>query len=356
MVTESKFELETSMICLNKKNAIKAFFNHHGIMQKTVMVALLFVLSLWMYACERQDEIPLLQDHFVTLPNGDVMHYLETGNPDGKPILFVHGYPTSAFLYRNIITRIAPDENSPYRCISISHIGFGKSSCPGDGSIISPLYEVDRLEEFIELMNLDNFAAVIHDWGGPIGAAATLRQSDRMSHLIILNTMLAFPEISFLDLESIMGFTNGFFSQPRPLIEMVYPDAVKGAMQLLSTSVMSDAVLETYAEPFRGTDDECKCKIRAGINLFSKAHTEIAIFEEIKENAVAKWSDKPAVFLWGTNDPLLGAITGIGIDAHKAMESIFPQAETMRIKGASHFMQEDKPDEIADRIIEFIEL
>lgn len=276
---------------------MQTLFIPHENLQKSIMFILLALLSFWGYACETQDEIPVLQDHFVTLSNGDVMHYLETGNPEGKPIVFVHGYPTSAFLYRNIINRIAPDADSPYRCIAISHIGFGKSSCPGDGSIISPLYEVDRLEAFIDVMNLDNFAAVIHDWGGPIGAAATLRQSEKMSHLIILNTMLAFPEIAFLDLESIMGFTNGFFSQPRPLIETVYPDAVKGAMQLLSTSRMSESVLETYADPFRGTDEECMCKIRAGINLFSKAHTEIAIFDEIEKNAFDKWSEKPTLFL-----------------------------------------------------------
>jgi len=92
------------------------------------------------------------------------MHYLEAGNPAGKPILFVHGYPSSAYLYRNVITRVCPDSASAYRCIAISQIGFGKSSCPEDGSVVSPLYEVNALELFIQQMGLTDAGLVAHDW------------------------------------------------------------------------------------------------------------------------------------------------------------------------------------------------
>lgn len=310
------------------------------------------MICLCFSSCDVQDEIPFLEDHFITLPNGETMHYLDTGNKDGKPILFVHGYPTSAFLYRNIIHRIGSGEDSPYRCIAITHIGFGKSSCPRDGSEVSPLYEVDRIEEFIDLMDLNNFAAVIHDWGGPIGAAATLRHSEKMSHLIILNTMLALPDIPFI--ESIMGFTAGFLSKPRPVLENIYPGAMKGAMQLLSSTQLSKTVLDIYAQPFE--DEDGPCRIHATANLFAKAHIEKDIFEEIEKNAAENWSGKPTLFLWGINDPLLGAITKIGVDAHEEMVRLFPQAETKRIEGANHFMQEDKPEEISDEIMIFIGL
>ena len=92
-------------------------------------------------SCKLQNQIPDLEDHYQTLPSGETLHYYHTGNPSGKPILLLHGYPTSATLYRNIITELCPDHSSEYQCIAVSMVGFGKSSCPGDGSMVSPLYD-----------------------------------------------------------------------------------------------------------------------------------------------------------------------------------------------------------------------
>jgi len=49
------------------------------------------------------------------LPSGDQMHYTATGPEDGKTILFVHGYPTSAYLYRDVVAEVCGPSNSPYR-------------------------------------------------------------------------------------------------------------------------------------------------------------------------------------------------------------------------------------------------
>lgn len=92
---------------------------------------------------------------------GSKMHYVDVGK--GDTILFLHGQPTSSYLWRNII----PHLQSNARCIAPDLIGMGKSDKPD----IAYTYEdhYDYLEKFIEKLNLTNITLVIHDWGSGLG-------------------------------------------------------------------------------------------------------------------------------------------------------------------------------------------
>lgn len=290
-----------------------------------------------------------IPDHYLTLPNGDVMHYYDEGNPQGKPVLMVHGYPTSAFLYRHIIAELCPDRQSEYRCIAMTHIGFGKSSCPGDGSAIGPVYEVARLEEFIQQLNLQDTGLIVHDWGGPIGTLAGLRHHERISHLVILNTMLTFPESELL--AELMDWAEQWFGEERPLIEHLYDRYVAVGMQALTNHYLRWSELAVYRAPFNGPDGACRT--HAGVNLFARAHADEALFTEIAQRAQADWQTKPTVIFWGLDDPLFGNRTNRGVEVHERIEGLFPQADTI-VFDANHFMQEDQPQGIAAEIRTFI--
>ena len=97
-------------------------------------------------------------DYFLQLPNGNRVHYYDEGNPQGKTLLLVHRYPTSAYLYRYVIQELCGDEVAQFRCIAMTHVGFGQSSCPGNGSLVGPLYLADQLQLFIGEMKLDDIA------------------------------------------------------------------------------------------------------------------------------------------------------------------------------------------------------
>jgi len=92
---------------------------------------------------------------------GHQMHYIEEGS--GDPILFLHGNPTSSYLWRNII----PHLSDQGRCIAPDLIGMGKSDKPD-----LPYRYFDHynyLSAFIEKMDLKNITLVIHDWGSGLG-------------------------------------------------------------------------------------------------------------------------------------------------------------------------------------------
>ena len=309
---------------------------------------LIFVCLL--SACSDGEPMPgvSFRDHFVELPTGNRAHYYDEGNPQGKILLMLHGFPASAYLYRYIIQDLCGDKDAQFRCIAMTHIGFGKSSCPGDGSKVGPLFLVDQLQLFIDTMQLDDMVLIVHDWGGPIGAAAGIRVADKLSHLIVLNTALTPPWTGSLD--GLIEFSRQYISEPRPLLEKVYPLLIRAAMQYLTTASLSDEALTAYGSPFEGGAG--KCRVHATMNLFSKARLDGRLFDEIAIGITPHLSGKPAVFIWSTEDPILSIDSDP--ESFARNQALLPQATTRVIEGGNHFLQEDRPNEIAHEIRQFM--
>src|SRR3990172_2850664 len=92
---------------------------------------------------------------------GSKMHYVEEGS--GDPVLFLHGNPTSSYLWRNVIPHLSPLA----RCIAPDLVGFGKSDKPD-----IPYRVFDHAEyvaALIAALGLQRIALVLHDWGGFAG-------------------------------------------------------------------------------------------------------------------------------------------------------------------------------------------
>jgi len=319
--------------------------------EMVLKVAAVFLLICWLTGCSQEgprNDIAFT-DHFLNLPNGSRIHYYEEGNPQGKLLLLVHGYPTSAYLYRHIIQALCGTGDTQFHCIAMTHIGFGKSSCPGDGSAVSPLFLVDQLQAFIETKQLKNMALIVHDWGGPIGVTAGMRVADRLSHLIVLNTILTPPWSGSLDW--LMDFTRRHLAEPQPLLEMAYPSIIRIVMRYLTTVPLSDVALAVYSSPFE--NNEGKCRVHASLNMFAKARLDGRLFEELADGIAQRWVDKPAVFIWGTEDPILSIDSDP--ESFARNQALLPQAETRMIEGGNHFLQEDRPVEIAMEIRHFLE-
>ena len=325
-------------------------YKHCTVSAKYYSACWFLVIACLLAACSDGEPRPdvAFTDHFVELPNGNRVHYYDEGNPQGKTLLMVHGYPTSAYLYRYIIQDLCGEEDTQFRCIAMTHIGFGKSSCPGDGSAVGPLYLVDQLQLFIDTMQLQDMALVVHDWGGPIGTAAGMRVADKLSHLIVLNTALTPPWVGFLG--GLIEFSRQYISEPRPLLAKAYPLLIRAAMQHLTTTSLSDEALTSYSSAFEGNVGSCR--VHATMNLFSKARLDGRLFDEISTDITLHWTGKPAVFIWSTEDPILSIESDP--ESFARNQALLPQAGTRVIEGGNHFLQEDRPDEIAAEIRHFM--
>ena len=111
------------------------------------------------------------ESHYVDV-DGSKMHYVESG--EGDPILFVHGNPTSSYLWRNVIPHVSPVG----RAIAVDLIGMGRSDKPDiDYRFFDHL---KYLEAFIEALGLENVTLVLHDWGGGLGTSYARRHPDNV--------------------------------------------------------------------------------------------------------------------------------------------------------------------------------
>ena len=122
------------------------------------------------------------RSHFVEV-HASKLHYIDEGS--GDPILFLHGNPTSSYLWRNII----PYLTSLGRCVVPDLIGMGKSDKPD-----LEYRFVDHstyVEGFIKKLGLEKITFVVHDWGSALGFHYAMRHEKNVKALAFMEAILA---------------------------------------------------------------------------------------------------------------------------------------------------------------------
>ncbi len=113
---------------------------------------------------------------------GSRMHYIDEG--EGEPVLFLHGNPTSSYLWRNIIPFVTDD----YRAIAVDLIGMGKSAKPD----LEYTYQDHKryLDAFIEALDLSDITLVIHDWGSVLGFDYAVEHDDNVVGIAFMESII----------------------------------------------------------------------------------------------------------------------------------------------------------------------
>ncbi len=114
--------------------------------------------------------------------HGSKIHYIDEGS--GDPILFLHGNPTSSYLWRNIIPYLIPHG----RCIALDLIGMGRSDKP---DLEYRFFDHSKyVEEFIEKLDLSNLTLVIHDWGSGLGFHYAMRHESNIKGIAFMEALV----------------------------------------------------------------------------------------------------------------------------------------------------------------------
>lgn len=271
---------------------------------------------------------PSIESRHVTV--GEVkLHYLEAGM--GPPVVLLHGWPTSSFLWRDVIPPIA-ERN---RVIALDLPGFGRSDKPL-GASYSFRYFDEILEGALAALGIEKTSLVVHDLGGPVGLYWASRRLERIERLALLNT-LVYPRVSW----AVMLFVLAL-RLPGLRSFMVSPRGLRGAMRL---GVADPARLsqEVYAEvqaPF-ATRDARRALVKTGINLSPKGFAALA-----RRLPAFKG---PVRIIYGERDRILP-------DVAKTMARVkrdLPQAEVTALPDCGHFLQEERPEEIGRLLAAF---
>jgi pimeloyl-ACP methyl ester carboxylesterase len=141
------------------------------------------VLSERANNAKTQSQVPVTSIHRVEA-DGVEIFYREAGDAAAPVLLLLHGFPTSSFMFRELIPRLADE----YRVIAPDLPGFGFTEVPAKRNYT---YSFDALagtiESFTEALGLNRYAIYIFDYGAPTGLRLTMRHPDRVTAIISQN-------------------------------------------------------------------------------------------------------------------------------------------------------------------------
>jgi haloalkane dehalogenase len=260
------------------------------------------------------------------------MHYVDEG--DGAPILLLHGEPTWAYLYRKMI----PTLTGAGRVVAPDLIGFGRSDKPTDRAWYSYEKHCESVVQLIEALDLRDITIVVQDWGGPIGLRVAVENEARFARLVILNTGIFRPG---------PRWPNPGFLAWREFAEK-NPDLPIGSIiQGATTSDLTPEVIDAYEAPF---PDAASKAGAAQFPLLVPLTTDDPGAAEMGRaaDALTRW-EKPALVAFSDSDPIFPQRAG-----EKLAERIPGAVDFVPIEGASHFLQEDKGEDIARHIVSFL--
>jgi len=302
--------------------------------------------------------------------------YVDEGPSDADPVLLLHGQPSWSYLYRKMIPVLAEGGR---RVIAMDHIGFGRSDKPIDIEYYSYPGHIDRLEQFIQSLELQHITMFCQDWGSLIGLHVAGKHPEWFARIVVgdgalpvipegmqLVPQVYFPEVlnpwivapfdaipaqqpPFFDEEGnrlLEGNSNYFYywmiySMTSPSF---HPAEVVEAMTWFDLTPEEEAA---YDAPF-----PCRTYL-AGARVFPSLVRDLpGVNEEAWAGLTAY--EKPFLTIWAGNDPgnlgsqeaqdlLINNIRGAAGQPHT------------RLPEASHFLQDDQGAEIARLMVEFIE-
>lgn len=274
---------------------------------------------------------------------GSTMSYLEQGN--GETLLFIHGNPSSAYLWRNII----PYAAATHRAIAVDLIGMGHSGKPE----IEYTYadHAQYLDAFIEAMDLTNMTIVAHDWGAALAWDFARRNPDKVSKIAFMEGVLppAFPQASYAAMGEEMG---GMFKAMRDE-QQGYKMIMEGNMfvnailpQMINRPLGSEASQE-YGAPYQN--------IEARLPTWAWPK-EVPIGGEPASNV--KLMQDIENFMGQTDMPVLLAYAEPGVlvppQAVPYYTGLIQNIETSFIGQGLHFIQEDQPHSIGRAIEDWL--
>ena len=272
--------------------------------------------------------------HYVEV-NGLRVHYIDEGSKSGNPVLLLHGEPSWCYLYRKMIPIIV---GAGHRAIAPDLIGFGRSDKPTNKEDYSYQLHVDVITEFVTTLGLSHITLVGQDWGGLIGLRVAAENSEHFDRLVAANTGLPTGDQPMT--EAFMRWQR--YSQTVPNFHA--GGIVKGACK---TELAPD-VIAAYDAPF--PDDRYKAGARAFPTLVPTSPDDPA--SEANRRAwesLRRW-EKPFLTAFSDGDPVTHG-------GERVFQRLIPGAEGQphtTITGAGHFLQEDKGEELARVVVDFI--
>ena len=264
--------------------------------------------------------------------------YVDTGA--GEPVVFLHGNPTSSYLWRNVI----PHVEGLGRCLAPDLVGMGDSGAAPDGSYRF-VDHARYLDAWFEALGLTNVTLVVHDWGSALGFYWAYRHPERVRGIAYMEAVVRpltwedWREESrqiFQNLRSEAG--EEMVLEKNLFIEGILPSAVLRDL----TEEEMNVYRRPYLEPGESRRPTLTWPRELPIN--GEPEDVVSIVDDYSEWLAQ--SDVPKLFVNAEPGAIL---TG----SQREFCRTWPNQEEVTVRGV-HFVQEDSPHEIGEAVATFV--
>ncbi|MDT0468499.1 alpha/beta fold hydrolase [Streptomyces gibsoniae] len=278
--------------------------------------------------------------HRYATVQGRQIFYREAGPVDAPHVVLLHGFPTSSFMFRDLIPALA----ERFHVIAPDHLGFGFSDAPGTGEFT---YTFDALAELtaglLDQLAVTRYALYVQDYGAPIGWRLAVNHPGAVTAIITQNGN------GYDD-----GFVESFWQTVRAYQREQTPRTegnIRSALTLdgIKWQYVSGVPDETAVSPDTWHHDH------AQISRPGNDEVQLALFRDYATNprqypalhAYFREQRPPLLAVWGEGDPIFGP------EGAKAFARDLPDAEIHLLDGG-HFLLETALDEVAPLIEDFL--
>jgi haloalkane dehalogenase len=262
------------------------------------------------------------------------IHCVDEGPRDAAPILLMHGNPTWAYLYRKFIPPLVA---AGHRVVAVDLVGCGRSDKPAQRADYTQARHVDWLSRWLAAVDLRDITLFCQDWGGTLGLHLVAAFPERFDRVIAANTGIPLGEGEG-------KFMKMWVGMMREAVEFPMDQMVPTGM----THEITPVELAAYKAPFPDASYQagiCQFPLliavqpdNPGVPANKDAWQKLASFQ------------KPFLTLFGAKDPVTPGV-------EKRLRAHVPGAAGQPhhvFPDANHFIQEDVPDELVGRILDFI--
>lgn len=279
------------------------------------------------------------EPHYLDVPDGEDgrlrVHYVDEGERGSEPVLLLHGEPSWSFLYRKMIPPIV---GAGYRAIAPDLVGFGRSDKPADRGDYTYERHVTWMGGFLDELGITAINLVCQDWGGLIGLRLVAGAPEKFSRVIAANTGLPTGDRQMG--EAFMAWRQ--FSLDAT--EFNVGQIVQGGCK----STLPDDVVAAYDAPF--PDDSFKEGARVFPSLVPITPDDPSSDANRKAWEALQRFEKPFLTAFSDGDPITRG-------GEAVFQKLVPGARGQRhvtIEGGGHFLQEDRGEEFARAVIDFV--
>jgi len=278
----------------------------------------------------------------------------------GRPVLlFLHGFPESAFVWDELMAHFALPEHGGFRCVAPCMRGYAPSSAPTEVEAYRARHLAQDVHALVNAVTQDGptagvlHALVAHDWGGAIAWHVAALQPNLLQRLVILNAPHAGTFLRDLYQSSAQQAASAYMNF------LIRPDAA----QLLEAddfrrlwgffesspshgSWLTEAVRDRYRASWQGG-------LEGPLNYYRASPLKPPTAAQMTGSppelpASMRHISLPTLVIWGMDDHALlpGLLDGLGNDV--------PDLRVVRLAGASHWLVHERPEEISGWIQAFI--